>query len=424
MRIAFLSQPRDAVAAGAAQHGSVAIVLMALARRLAMTAEVVVLAPDGGGPVEETTADGVRIRRAPPQPRALHRWVDALKGLAGQGLPHTLGRFYYPSYARWAAAAIAAAPPDILHVMSCAQFAPALRRRLPRTRLVAHLHDEMHLRIDRGLALARLGRFDAVLTCSDWLRGRLAERLPELAPRIHHVGNGVDTARFHPAADARPRPPRRLLFVGRVSPEKGVHVLARAFAALAPRHPGLELQLVGAVGLFPYALMRLIADHPAVVDALRFYGDGLPARLRLQVLRARTSYRDALLAEVPAALHRRLIWSGTVSHCELPGVYRGADILVSPSVCEEPFGIPIAEAMASGLPVVATDGGGVRELVADGESGLIVPRGDVAALAGALARLLDDPPTLRRLGLAGRSRARQWLDWDVAVGRLRRAYAG
>lgn len=423
MRVAFLSQPRDAIVAGATQHGSVAIVLMALARRLAASLDVRVLAPDGAGPAEETTAEGIRIRRAPPQARAFHRCVEALQGVAGRGLPHALGPLYYRGYARWAAAALAADPPDVLHVMSCAQFAPALRRRLPRTRLVVHLHDAMHLGIDPALAHARLAAFDAVVTCSDWLRRRLAERLPDLAPRIHHVGNGVDIERFHPAADRPSRPGCRLLFVGRVSPEKGVHVLAGAFARLAPDRPGLELQLVGAVGLLPLPYMRLIAGHPAAAEALRFYGSGLVSRLRLQVLQAGTGYREALLRAIPAPAHDRVIWSGNVDHGELPEVYRHADILVSPSVCEEPFGIPIAEAMATGLPVVATDGGGVHELVADGESGLIVPRGDAAALAMALARLLDDAALRQRLGRAARAYAERRLDWAIAVERLRRVYS-
>ena len=70
----------------------------------------------------------------------------------------------------------------------------------------------------------------------------------------------------------------------------------------------------------------------------------------------------------------------------------------------------ILEAMAAGLPVVATDVGGVRELVADGETGLLVPAGDPARLAEALRSLLADPALRRRLGAAGHARARERFD--------------
>jgi glycosyltransferase involved in cell wall biosynthesis len=81
---------------------------------------------------------------------------------------------------------------------------------------------------------------------------------------------------------------------------------------------------------------------------------------------------------------------------------------VVPSVWSEPMGLVAVEAMLAGRPVVASDVGGLRDLIRPGVTGLVVPPGDPSALAAALDRLLDDPDARRRMGEAGRRHARQF----------------
>jgi glycosyltransferase involved in cell wall biosynthesis len=80
---------------------------------------------------------------------------------------------------------------------------------------------------------------------------------------------------------------------------------------------------------------------------------------------------------------------------------------------EEGFGLPLAEAMAAGLPTVASRVGGMPEIVVDGETGILVAPGDADALADAIVRVLADPELGRRLGEAGRARAVERYSWDV-----------
>src|SRR6185503_367872 len=112
--------------------------------------------------------------------------------------------------------------------------------------------------------------------------------------RIHTIGNGVDVGRFRPngalPADAAPR---RLLFVGRIAPDKGVHLLAAAFSALAPELPGLELDIVGKPGMMPLDVLGTLLRDDGALEAVRdFYGRSTLGWLKKEVLGQRSSYLD------------------------------------------------------------------------------------------------------------------------------------
>jgi glycosyltransferase involved in cell wall biosynthesis len=111
-----------------------------------------------------------------------------------------------------------------------------------------------------------------------------------------------------------------------------------------------------------------------------------------------------LRRQVPGAL-------GFVPPNELDRLYARAAVVACPSR-REGFGMACLEAMAHGVPVVATGVGGLLDLVADGETGLVVPPGDVRALRAALERLLVDPELRRRMGGAARRRARERFSWE------------
>jgi glycosyltransferase involved in cell wall biosynthesis len=189
--------------------------------------------------------------------------------------------------------------------------------------------------------------------------GELADAARELGAREARViPNGIDV----PVEVVEPDEPPHILFAGRLSAEKGVRELVAATEGL-----------------------------PLVVA-----GDG--------------PLRD----EVPGAL-------GMVPHDELLRLYERATVVVCPSL-REGFGVACLEAMAAGRPVVASAVGGLRDLVVDGETGLLVPPGDVAALRAALERLLGDAVLRRRLGHAARERVLAGFTWKRYAELVRRAY--
>jgi glycosyltransferase involved in cell wall biosynthesis len=242
---------------------------------------------------------------------------------------------------------------------------------------------------------------------------------------MHTIGNGVDVERFCPAAtppDATG--PIRLLFVGRISPDKGVHVLMEAFDRLARERPDVTLDIVGKPGMLPFDVLGLLLRNDSLLGGLgEFYGrsrlDGALAPLRGQ----RHGYFETLTARLSAAATERVRFHGTIPFSELLSLYQQAHLLVLPSIWNESYGMPVAEAMACGVPVLASNCGGVPELLEPHISGRLVARGDVAALLDALRELLGDRARLAEMRRAARRRA-ELLTWDRSAERLGHVYDG
>ena len=192
-----------------------------------------------------------------------------------------------------------------------------------------------------------------------------------------------------------------MLFVGRVSPEKGVHTLIDAVVALAADDDRVKLTLVGPHSVLPAEAVVRGFDRPPSRDLGRWYG-GPP-------------YRAQLEQRIPAGLQSRVDWAGVVPYQDLPVRYAAASVLVNPSLSES-FGMTVVEAMASGRPVIATRVGGQEYLVADGTSGLLVEPEDPAELADAILQIRRRPGTRPPHG-----RSRQAAGTGVRLGQGHRA---
>jgi glycosyltransferase involved in cell wall biosynthesis len=132
-------------------------------------------------------------------------------------------------------------------------------------------------------------------------------------------------------------------------------------------------------------------------------------------------YRDQALA---AGIGDRVHFLGRVPHQELPDVLRSADLLLLTTEPPESFGIVLIEAMACGLPTVATEYPGVRAVIDDGETGLVVEPGDPEPVADAIRRLIDMGPAGReRMGAAGRRKAERLWSWPRLLDRMDDVYA-
>lgn len=420
-KIAFVSQPRDPVTATEAQHGSVTTVLWELATRIARRHETMVFAPRAPGQAaEESYGSLLGICRVPAW-RALHKVLDLGTGILGWRSPYFASRLYFREYGLAMARALRRYQPDIVHLQNHSHFLPLFRSAVPRARLIMQVHDELHSLLPAEPVRARL-QDTAIVTPSDFVTRRLEGRMSYMAGRVHTIGNGVDTASFHPALREAGPDALRILYVGRVSPEKGVHKLAEAFRLLFTASEHFELDIAGPVGLLPLSQVQLLAKDPHVAALGRFYGSGLWGALDSQILHARSGYRNFIESLLPDRSRHRVRFLGPLSREAVIAAYHRADVLVIPSLCEEPFGLPVAEGMACGLPCVGSKAGGIPELIEDGVTGLLVERGDAAALAEALRRLALNPAARERFGRMGRQRAERLFDWSVPAARLDALY--
>jgi glycosyltransferase involved in cell wall biosynthesis len=425
MKIAIVNQPQDPIEAGEEQRGSVAIVNWELAKRLSKRHEVTVYAPRAPGQARAERWKNIEIRRVPFVAKLFHKAMQLLAGRLGTHPPYINSPLYYREYFVQVARELRAHPVDVLHFPQQLQFAADFKRAMPAAKIVLHMHQDELAQLDYELLRSQLANIDSVVTVSDFVTERARARFPEHAAAIHTIGNGVDVGRFLPDLQ-RPGSgrPTRLLFVGRISPDKGVHLLLEAFDRIARERPDVELTLVGKVGMLPFDLVSLLLNDDAdALDSLRpFYGRSTLAWLTKEVLGQKRSYRQHLDARLSPQASARVNFVGSVSLEELIRLYSQADLLVLPSIWRESYGLPVAESMASGVPVLASDCGGVPELVDEGVTGLLVPRLDVDALTNAMRELLSDCGRLRAMGQASRLRAERLLTWDRSAERLERVY--
>lgn len=197
------------------------------------------------------------------------------------------------------------------------------------------------------------------------------------------IPNGIDFKHF--STNVAPLPQYQdgklnILFVGRLEKRKGLRYLLEAYSKLKWEIPNIRLIVVG---------------------------PGNPDKESYRILSSHN------LQDVD--------FVGKVSYDDLPRYYASADIFCSPATGAESFGIVLLEAMSAGKPVVASDIEGFRGVMTDGEHGLLVPKKDSDALAGALGKLARDPELRSKLGGQGNRTAEDYR-WEVVAGRVEKYY--
>ncbi|MFN2544955.1 MAG: glycosyltransferase family 4 protein [Actinomycetota bacterium] len=345
--------------------GGVQVHVRQLASQLRGTGhEVEILAPAVGHPSEEGVRIVGRARRIP------YQGTVAPICFSPVSLPRIGG-------------ALRAFRPDVVHVHepmspSTAMFA-ALRSRAP---VVATFHafTERSRLLDVAVPFLRpvWRNLAARIAVSETAAGFVSARFGD---GIRVVPNGLDVDMFR-GAEPAPRPPgRMLLWVGRLDRQKGFPIAVDAFAELAQEFDDLRFVVVG---------------------------DG---RDRDDVRRLDPSARE------------RVTMVGAVPNAEVPRHYAAADVFVAPATGQETFGYVLIEAMAAGVPVVASRIPGYDEVVRHGVDGLLVRPSDAHALAGAVEQVLREPDLADNLREAGRERATEY-SWDRVAAQLEEIYRG
>ena len=232
----------------------------------------------------------------------------------------------------------------------------------------AHANDifaprQFEIGLDKLVDRARV-----IVTETDYAARFLRERFSHRADRVHRIYNGLDLAEFG-RADFSSTPPL-IIAVGRLIPKKGFGDLIRACALLAERGKSFRCEIIG--------------EGP------------LENELRRQI--------DEL------CLQNNVVLTGAKPQTQLRGRLAAANVFVLPSVIDPDGGMDnlptvIMEAMATGLPVVSTNIGGIPEMVIENETGFLVQPGDAAAMADAIETVINDRSSAAKLGQSGYERA-------------------
>jgi glycosyltransferase involved in cell wall biosynthesis len=197
-----------------------------------------------------------------------------------------------------------------------------------------------------------------------------------------------------------------VLFVSRISPEKGVHVLLDAFARVHQEFPRAKLRLIGPPGALEPELMLDMSDDPHIQGCAEYF---------------RGDYLALLKARISPQVGDAVEFLGHVPHHQLPEQYRQATMVVLPSLSEA-FGRPVIEAMACGVPVIGARTGGIAETITHMENGLLVPPNDPEALAEAMIKLISDPELCVAMGVHGWRRVQEMYSWESIAARTRAYY--
>ncbi|HXF51735.1 MAG TPA: glycosyltransferase [Dehalococcoidia bacterium] len=295
-----------------------------------------------------------------------------------------LGKLRYLAHARRVARLVRDARPHLVHALHLTSYGYLAARSGVRPMLISVWGTDVLEApgvspVHEYFTRFALRRADYVTATGLHLASATLTYLPASKP-VTVVPYGVDLDRFRP----QPRPTRDepvVGYVGRLSPEKGLATLLRALAALQGRGVRWRATLVG---------------------------DG-PERGALERLAARLGIAD------------RVRFAGEASHDDVPSHLQAFDVFAMPSTWEG-FGVAAVEAQAMELPVVASGVHGIPDVVAHGETGLLVPPGRPLALADALEALLTDRDRRVEMGRAGRRLVERRYDWRENAARMERIY--
>jgi spore coat protein SA len=265
----------------------------------------------------------------------------------------------------------------------------------PRQKIVLHMHnDHLSIRLFRPFYRLALAKVDRVICVSDYIRRQAVSHFPEYADKFCVVFNATNPDVFKPYGDEASRQfegviqidpsMKYLLYVGRLNPVKGVHVLIEAFREVHRRMPNVRLIITGS----------------------SFFGGA-----------AKTAYEQQLV-DLAEPINNAIVFTGYLPHEKLKYLYSIVDLIVLPSVWQDPCPLVVLEAMSSGTCLVSTAVGGVPEVMRSGQTGVLVEPDNADILAEAICNTLGDAEGRCEMEINAREKIIKGYTWNRLVGEL------
>ncbi len=316
--------------------------------------------------------------------------------------PFLGSRYFFMAYAQQIARDLRKQQVDVIHINNFYQFVPAIRAQNPNSKISLAMHCEWLSQLHDPQVERAVSMTDLVVGVSDHVRNRAAQRFPQYADRFvqAHAGVGLpEDAWTLPASGPNHR--KQLLFVGRLSPEKGIHIMVEAFKQIHKQRPDTEMVFIGAVGSAPADFIVTLSDDPKVQQLLEFY----------DLKSGHDIYFDRINAQIPDELRPYIHFRGPMPHADVIKAYADADIVLNASLSDA-FPFPVLEAMGRGVPMVASAVGGIPEVVIHGETGYLFEPGRADQMAESVLALLSDDALRIRMSENARKRIASGFTWD------------
>jgi len=269
----------------------------------------------------------------------------------------------------------------------------------PQQKIMLHMHNEhLSMCLFRPFYRQALKKVDSIICVSDYIRRSAVQHYPEYADKFIVMFNATDPDVFKPYGKeallhlkdivAIEADKSYLLYVGRLTEIKGVHVLIQAFLQIHQGQPNTKLIIAGSS-----------------------FFEGAD----------KTAYEQTLI-KIAKPISQHIIFTGFIPHDKLKYLYSAVDVVVLPSIWQDPCPLVVLEAMSSGACLVSTAVGGVPEVVESGINGVSVEAGNVDAIARAVCNVLANQQTITKMGLAAREKIIEGYAWERLVADLERSF--
>lgn len=283
---------------------------------------------------------------------------------------------------------------DVVYLHNEPNILLFLRKR-PGQKIVLHMHnDHLSARLFRPFYRRALAKADRVICVSDYIRRCAVASFPEYSTKFSVIINATDPQVFRPYGEQSQEmlagvvtfdpACSYLLYVGRLTEVKGVHVLIAAFRLIHARLPNTRLIITGS----------------------SFFGGA-----------ARTAYEQQLV-DLAQPVADAIVFTGFLPHEKLRYLYSAVDVVCLPSVWQDPCPLVVFESMSSGSCLVATRVGGIPEVVVSGEDGVLVYPDDAAAMSDAVCDVLAYPDKKMDMEQRAREKMLRAYTWERLVSEL------
>lgn len=409
-KIGYVLQPWDKV--DPLITASVSIVSYEVSTRVAKENDVIVFQNGSGKKVLKKKFKSINLYSIPTgYDRYLERYIMKYlyRIFYKKSVPYYYSILYYFVYISLISFYARKHKIDILHVANFGNFTPILRLLNPKAKIILHMHCEWLTMMDSRLIKKQLKRINHVVSCSNFVTNKNNDKF-NIRDKSSTIYNGIDTKIF----DTKEKKIlNHLLYVGRISPEKGIHTLLEALPSIKRVFPGVKLSLIGSKNQLPYDMYVKYTDDNRIKKLKRFYTNPPSDFYYYNYLNDFAREHDLL---------DNITFLGAISNRELPYYYQNATIFICPSVFNETFALTPLEAMSTGTPVIGTKSGGLVEAVQNGVNGMLIDKEDGRQLADSIIYLLSNPDILKKYGNNGRKIIESNFTWDKIAGDFMNLY--